>query len=168
LDPHLVAEVADWFAERQQAYREAGVVAGPVAAGDDAQARLLAAFGRDPRWGVNHATLAQFSAAFGRGDVAAIMALMTADCCFEATGPAPDGLRHEGAAAVQAVWVELFEGTARPAFTEEEMFVCGDRGVLRWRFGWRDDDGTEGHVRGADVVRFRDGLVAEKLSYVKG
>ena len=43
-----------------------------------------------------------------------------------------------------------------------------DRGVLRWRFDWQGDDGTPGHVRGVDVLRFRDGLVSEKLSYVKG
>jgi len=29
-------------------------------------------------------------------------------------------------------------------------------------------DGTRGHVRGVDVFRVRAGLVAEKLSYVKG
>ena len=46
--------------------------------------------------------------------------------------------------------------------------MAGDRGVLRWRFAWTDDDGSPGHVRGVDVLRFRDGLVAEKLSYVKG
>ena len=41
--------------------------------------------------------LSAFSAAFGSGDVDAIMALMTDDVVFESTGPAPDGVRHEGA-----------------------------------------------------------------------
>ena len=45
---------------------------------------------------------------------------------------------------------------------------AGDRAVLRWRYGWAGDDGTPGHVRGVDVLRLRDGKVAEKLSYVKG
>ncbi len=54
-----------------------------------------------PRGAPAHACLAAFSAAFGRGDVDAIMALMTDDCVFEATGPAPDGARHEGADAVR-------------------------------------------------------------------
>ena len=48
-----------------------------------------------------------------RGDVDAIMSLMTDDCVFEATGPAPDGVRHEGADAVRAVWVEVFGNTPR-------------------------------------------------------
>jgi ketosteroid isomerase-like protein len=111
--------------------------------------------------------LTTFSNAFGSGDVDAIMALMTDDVVFEATGPAPDGVRHEGAEAVRAVWVEVF-GTPDARFSEEESFVSGDRGVLRWRFSWTEPDGSPGHVRGVDVLRFRDGLVAEKLSYVKG
>ena len=114
------------------------------------------------------AALSAFSAAFGSGDVDAIMALMTDDCVFESTGPAPDGVRRSGAADVRAVWVELFGETKDAAFTEEESFVVGDRGVLRWRFDWTGDDGAPGHVRGADVLRFRDGKVCEKLSYVKG
>ena len=52
------------------------------------------------------------------------------------------------------------------AFTEEESFVSGDRAVVRWRYAWGASD--PGHVRGVDVIRFRDGLVCEKLSYVKG
>ena len=113
-------------------------------------------------------TLKAFSAAFGGGDVDAIMALMTDDVVFEATGPAPDGRRFEGAEAVREVWVDLFGNTRDALFTEEESFAAGDRGVLRWRFTWTGDDGSPGHVRGVDLLRFRDGLVAEKLSYVKG
>jgi uncharacterized protein (TIGR03086 family) len=171
LDPALVQDVHRWFADREGLYRQAGAVAERVGVPDDAgdeQDRMLAAFGRDPTWGRDHAALARFSAAFGRGDVAAIMALMTDDCVFEATGPAPDGVRHEGAPAVRRVWEGLFADTVDAAFSEEERFVVGDRGVLRWRFSWREPDGTPGHVRGVDVLRFRGGLVCEKLSYVKG
>jgi ketosteroid isomerase-like protein len=100
--------------------------------------------------------------------VDAIMALMTDDVVFEATGPAPDGVRHVGAEAVRAVWLELFGGTPDALFTEEESFVAGDRAVLRWVFSWTGEDGSPGHVRGVDVLTFRDGLVSEKLSYVKG
>ena len=52
------------------------------------------------------------------------------------------------------------------SFTEEESFVSGDRAVVRWRYAW--DGSDPGHVRGVDVLRFRDGLVSEKFSYVKG
>ncbi len=35
--------------------------------------------------------------------------------------------------------------------------------VTRWRYDW---DG--GHVRGIDLFTVRDGLVTEKIAYVKG
>jgi uncharacterized protein (TIGR03086 family) len=168
LDPHLVSEVGGWFTEREEMYRSGGAVGPRGVSHGGAQGDLLASFGRDSEWGPVHAGLARFSAAFGRGDIDTIMSLMTDDCLFEATGPAPDGASHEGAGAVRQVWDEVFGETPDAAFSEEESFVCGDRGVLRWQFSWTGDDGEPGHVRGADVLRFRDGKVCEKLSYVKG
>lgn len=44
--------------------------------------------------------------------------------------------------------------------------MSGDRAVVQWRFDWGGDH--PGHVRGVDLFRVRDGLVAEKASYVKG
>jgi len=168
LDPHLVTEVATWFADREAAYRSAGAIGTRPAAAGDAQSELLAAFGRRALWGPSDAALARFAAAFAARDVDGIMALMTDDCVFEATSPAPDGTRVEGAAAVRQVWEELFGSTADALFTTEESFVSEDRGVLRWRFSWTEPDGSQGHVRGVDVLRFTGGKVSEKLSYVKG
>jgi len=168
MDPELVAEVGVWFAEREAMYRGAGVVGPRPSGAGDPQSDLLAGFGRMSQWGPNHAILAGFSAAFGSGDVDAIMARMTDDCVFESTGPAPDGQRHDGQEAVRAVWETLFDETRDPKFTDEDAFLSGDRACVRWRFTWTNQDGSEGHVRGVDVIRFRDGLVSEKLSYVKG
>ncbi len=168
LDPQLVAEVAAWFAEREDAYRGSGAIGPRSPLSGDPQSDLLAGFGRRAGWSINDSTLARFSKAFGAGDVPAIMALMTDDCVFESTSPAPDGHRYEGADAVRAVWAELFTKTPDPVFTEEEAFVCGDRAVLRWRFDWGAGEPDAGHVRGVDVLRLRDGKVCEKLSYVKG
>jgi uncharacterized protein (TIGR03086 family) len=168
LDPDLVDAVAAWFREREELYREGGAIGPRQAATGDPATDLLAAFGRSVDWGPNHAVVARFSAAFGSGDVDAIMALMTDDCVFEATGPPPDGGRFEGQTSVRGVWEEVFGGTVDARFEEEESFVSGDRAVLRWRYSWTDGDGSPGHVRGVDVLRLRDGKVAEKLSYVKG
>ena len=168
LDADLVGAVASWFDGRESLYREGGAVGPRGLMTGDPHDDLLARFGRDAAWNDAHAAFSDFIAAFGRGDVDAIMALMTDDCVFEATGPAPDGVRHVGASDVRAVWESLFTETGSPAFTAEESFVAGDRGVLRWRFSWVAPDGSPGHVRGVDVVRLRDGLVCEKLSYVKG
>ena len=51
LDPEVVAEVAEWFRDREDIYRSAGIVAERPASSDgDPQAELLIAFGRDPDW----------------------------------------------------------------------------------------------------------------------
>jgi uncharacterized protein (TIGR03086 family) len=168
LDPHLVTEVTRWFDGPEELMRSAGIIGPRASSTGEPQADLLARFGRDADWGPNHAALARFSAAFGAGDVDRIMALMTDDCVFESTSPAPDGHRHEGAGEVRRVWQELFGQTADARFEEEESFVCKDRAVLRWRFTWAEPGGAPGHVRGTDVLRFRDGKVSEKFSYVKG
>ncbi len=168
MDPHLVSEVAAWFSAREEMYRSGGAIGPRASLTGDAQTDLLAGFGRSADWGRNHAVLARFNAAFAARDVEAVMALMTDDCVFESTAPAPDGIRHEGAQAVRRAWEELFGTTRDPVFTEEESFVCHDRAVVRWRFDWAEADGSPGHVRGTDVIRFRDGKVCEKLSYVKG
>jgi len=52
LDPAVVAACAEWFAEREELYRQAGAI-GPrvdIVPAASAQDRLLAAFGRDPAW----------------------------------------------------------------------------------------------------------------------
>ena len=168
MDPELVAEVGAWFVGREASYRGSGAIGPRASTAGDPQSDLLAAFGRSSQWGPSHVALARFSAAFDSGDVNAIMARMTDDCVFESTGPSPGGQRHEGQAAVRAVWEQFFRETRDAKFTDEDTFLSGDRACVRWRFTWTSEDGSEGHVRGVDVLRFRDGLVSEKLSYVKG
>jgi ketosteroid isomerase-like protein len=104
----------------------------------------------------------RFQKAFDARDVDAIMAAMTPDCVFEDTTP-PDGRRHVGAEAVRAAWTALFAASPDGVFTTEELIDVGDRVVARWRYEW-----GSGHVRGVDMFTVRDGLVAEKLAYVKG
>jgi uncharacterized protein (TIGR03086 family) len=47
LDIELVRDVSEWFAEREEMYRDAGVIGPAMPAGDDPQSALLAAFGRE-------------------------------------------------------------------------------------------------------------------------
>ena len=109
----------------------------------------------------------RFNDAFNRHDVDAIMALMTDDCVFENTRPAPDGTRYEGQAAVRACWEQFFANSPQARFEFTDLFAAGDRCVVRWTYHWVKSSGS-GHVRGVDVLRVRGGKVAEKLSYVKG
>jgi ketosteroid isomerase-like protein len=109
------------------------------------------------------AAVDRFNEAFNNHDVDAIMRLMTEDCVFESTSPAPDGWRVEGQDAVRAVWEDLFRSSPDARFEAEEIFASKDRCVARWVYTFGG-----GHIRGVDVMRVRDGKLAEKLSYVKG
>jgi ketosteroid isomerase-like protein len=106
--------------------------------------------------------------ALNAGDVDAMMRQMTEDCVFENTDPPPDGARYAGQAAVRGFWERFFRSSRRPRLETEELFALGDRCILRWVYHWENADGTPGHVRGVDVYRVQDGLILEKLSYVKG
>ncbi len=113
-------------------------------------------------------TIDGFNDALNRRDVDAVMALMTDDCVFENTSPFPDGQRYEGQAAVRGFWTEFLAGSPHAHFDTEEIIVCGERSVVRWRYEWRNADGGAGHIRGIDLFTVCEGKVAEKLAYVKG
>jgi predicted SnoaL-like aldol condensation-catalyzing enzyme len=110
----------------------------------------------------------EFNKAFNRHDVADMMALMSADCCFENTAPAPDGEVYAGKEAVTQFWQEFFRQSPEAHIEIEEVFGMGERCVMRWKYSWVDADGVQGHVRGVDIYRVRSGAIQEKLSYVKG
>jgi uncharacterized protein (TIGR03086 family) len=160
LEKDLVDAVAAWFAPVQEVYRTHGLVGPrpPLADPAEAQARLLAMFGRAEAL----AAVERFDDAFNAKDIDAIMANMTPDCLFESTAP-PDGDRHSGAGAVRAAWHQFFASAGDHRFTTESRTVAGDQVIVTWRYDW-----TGGHVRGVDLFRIRDGLVAEKIAYVKG
>lgn len=121
----------------------------------------------DPASAATLAAVNRFNDAFNRHDVDGIMALMTEDCVFDSTRPAPDGERHVGQAAVRAFWEGFFARSPSARFESEETVATGDRCVVLWTYHWIRE-GKPGRVRGVDVFRVRDGKVAEKLSYVKG
>jgi ketosteroid isomerase-like protein len=103
-----------------------------------------------------------FGVAWADHDLEAALALLSDDCLFDATGPAPDGSRHVGPDEIRRAWKGIFDDSSSQ-FEAEETFSAGDRVVQRWRYSW---DG--GHVRGVDLFKVTDGKIAEKLSYVKG
>jgi ketosteroid isomerase-like protein len=122
----------------------------PAGAGRAADARTPAA------------VVDQFNKAWNDHDLSAALALVSEDCVFESTSPAPDGERAVGKSAIRAAWAPIFADTSA-RFTVEEAFSAGPRLVQRWRYEW-----SGGHIRGVDVIAVRDGLVTEKLAYVKG
>ncbi len=110
----------------------------------------------------------EFNEAFNRHEVAGMMELMSDDCIFENTYPAPDGTVYSGKETVTQFWRNFFRESPQAHIEIEEIFGSGERCVMRWRYNWVDVEGKQGHVRGVDIFRVREGSILEKLSYVKG
>jgi ketosteroid isomerase-like protein len=108
------------------------------------------------------AAIERFHDALNSHDIDALARLVHEDCVFETTNP-PDGTRHVGHAAVLAACQEFFDQSPQARFEMEEILAIDERALVLWRYDWGD-----GHVRGADVMRVRDGKVIETFAYVKG
>ncbi|MBF6561125.1 MAG: nuclear transport factor 2 family protein [Candidatus Binataceae bacterium] len=105
----------------------------------------------------------RFNEVFLRHDPAVLPELIADDCVIEMIRPAPAGDRLVGRDACVANWTAIAT-TPGSHFDLEEVFVAGDRAVIRWRF-WSSD--TES-VRGVNLMRVRDGRIVEAMGYSKG
>ncbi len=110
----------------------------------------------------------EFNDAFNRHDVAGMMKLMSDDCVFENTEPAPDGTVYSGKEAVTQFWHDFFRESPHAHIEIEDAFGLGLRCVMCWRYEWKDAAGKKGHVRGVDIFEVNEGFITKKLSYVKG
>jgi ketosteroid isomerase-like protein len=113
-------------------------------------------------------TVLEFNEAFNRHDVMGMMKHMSDDCVFEDTNPAPDGTVYKGKEAVTQYWQAFFRESPQAHIEIEEISGMGLRCVMRWKYDWTDSEGKKGYVRGVDIFKLKDGLISEKLSYVKG
>ena len=105
--------------------------------------------------------------ALNHQDIDAAVAAFTDDGLIDCTPP-PDGERYEGATGIRVLFGQLFDSESSRTFDIEEVFIARDRAVVRWCHHWVEASGRSGHVRGVDILRVRDGKIAEKLAYVKG
>ena len=110
----------------------------------------------------------EFNEAFNQHDVAGMMRLMNENCVFENTIPAPDGAIYSGKEAVTQFWQDFFRESPQAHIEIEEIFGMGMRCIMRWKYNWVEAAGEKGHVRRVDIFKVKDGVICEKLSYVKG
>ena len=110
----------------------------------------------------------EFYEAFNRHDATGIMQLLSDDCIFENSEPAPDGAVYTGKEALTRFWQEFFHESPNAQIEIEEIFGLGMRCVARWRYDRADAAGEKGYVRGVDILRVKNGAISEKLSYIKG
>jgi len=109
--------------------------------------------------------LQRFNQAFLSHDPTLLEELLAEDCVLENSSPAPNGSRYVGREACLEFWSKM-AADEQVKFEPEDIWVAGERGVIRWRMRWGSVD--EESVRGVNLMRLRDGLIVEGLGYVKG
>lgn len=105
----------------------------------------------------------EFNEAFNRHDANKIAELLSTDCAFETTNPAPDGSIYQGKEVILQYLQGFFERSPQAHMEIEELSGMGMHCILRWKYTWGD-----GHVRGVDIFKIEENLICEKFSYVKG
>ncbi len=99
-------------------------------------------------------TVLAFNEAFNRHDVSAMLQLMSDDCIFENTAPAPDGTLYAGKESLAQFWRDFFSASPRARIHIEEIFGLGYRCIMRWRYEWGRElrqvpRARRGHLPGA-------------------
>ncbi len=113
-------------------------------------------------------TVLKFNEAFNRHDVAGMIQLVSDDCIFENTTPAPDGTVYTGKEAITQFWQDFFRQSPQAHIQIEEIFGLGFRCIMRWRYEWVGAAGQKSHIRGVDIFKLKDNAIIEQFSYVKG
>ncbi len=110
----------------------------------------------------------KFNDAFNHHNVVEMMKYMSEDCVFENTSPSPDGTIYTGKAEITRFWHKFFFDSPNAHIEIEDIFGLGMRCIMRWKYSWIEGNGEKGYVRGVDIFKVTNGLISEKLSYVKG
>lgn len=113
-------------------------------------------------------TLKGFLAAFNRHDLDAIMDYFHDDCVFYMPrGSGPRGNAFVGKAQVRAGLATRFEGIPDVHYGEDTHWVCGNVGISEWTLTGTSRTMGRIHVRGVDILEFRDGKITRKDSFWK-
>ena len=113
-------------------------------------------------------TLKSFLAAFNRHDLDAIMGYFHDDCVFYMPrGSGPRGHAFVGKAQVRAGLATRFEGIPDVHYGDDTHWVCGNVGVSEWTLTGTSKTMGRIHVRGVDILEFRDGKITRKDSFWK-
>jgi len=117
---------------------------------------------------ITPAKLAEFSKAWNRHDIDALMSFMSDDCIFQtAAGPEACGARHVGKAAVRTAFESAWLNFPDAQWINDRHFVQGDFGVSEWTFTGTSLDGTRVEADGVDIFTFKNGKIHLKNVFRK-
>ncbi|MEO9875177.1 MAG: nuclear transport factor 2 family protein [Anderseniella sp.] len=106
--------------------------------------------------------------AFNANDIDAVMQYFDADAVFDhAVGPAPHGVRFEGAEKIRAVFAGLFEKVAGVHWETLDCRIAGDKAYCEYRRTANHKDGSTEDYLSVDILTFKGGLILHKDTYYK-
>lgn len=112
--------------------------------------------------------LGEFSDAWNRHDIDALMSFMTEDCVFEtAVGAEACGTRHQGREAVRKAFASAWALVPDAQWRDGVHHVAGDFGVSEWTFTGTAADGSRIEVNGVDLFTLKDGRIQRKNTFRK-
>lgn len=107
--------------------------------------------------------------AFNSGDAHRISACYTEDAELSLPhGPDPWGFQIVGREAIHEVYAKRFESIPDLMWQREEVFACGDRGIMIITLNGRTKSGEVLNYRGCAVCTFRGSKILTMDSYWKG
>lgn len=113
-------------------------------------------------------TLEDFSDAWNRHDIEALMSFMTDDCVFESNaGPDIVGTSFRGKEEVRRGFMRAWQIYPNARWADARHFVNGDRGASEWIFLGTDNDGNGIEVAGCDLFQFCGDKITVKNSFRK-
>lgn len=112
--------------------------------------------------------LKDFSAAWNRHDIDALMSFMADDCVFNpVAGPDLMGRTFHGREAVREGFQMAWQTCPDAAWTDGVFFIDGDRGVCECTFSGTKADGSRIEARMVDLYTFKGGKILVKNAFRK-
>lgn len=97
----------------------------------------------------------------------ALLAFLTSDCVLEPS-IARDARREViGRENIGSYYGNLFSQRNNLHFLIEEIFGISHRCIIRWKCTWSDVQNQEQRLFGADIIREKDNLICEIMSYCR-
>ena len=114
-----------------------------------------------------HQTLLEFTRAWARKDLDALMQLVTEDCVYSASvGPEP-GSTWRGHENVREGFRRMLAQDAGARLIPGDVHIVGDLGCAEWSYQEDLADGTIRETRGCDLLTFRGNKISIKNAFRK-
>ena len=97
----------------------------------------------------------------------AIMKLFDDNCVMEPFLAGSAGARLIGKVETRKYFELLLAGRSNLHYSTEEILGFGHRCIIRWSCSWQDGAGARQSLRGVDIIREKNDLICEILSYGK-